>query len=253
MHDGSKLLDTALQLAAVGTPVFPCLLNKHPATPHGFKDASTDDNIVREWWRACPSALVGVPTGEASGLDVLDLDAKHNTATWWWGENKARVPATRIHRTRSGGLHLLFKHDSQVRSSAGKLALGVDTRGTGGYVIWWAAEFPVLSDAPPAQWPDWLLEEFRPKARAPSASSNPPGFCYHGDAWLKGLVRVVATAVEGQRNGILFWAACRAGEAIREGKTTENFVADVLLEAALHAGLERREALATIQSGVRSE
>jgi hypothetical protein len=56
-----------------------------------------------------------------------------------------------------------------MRGTAGKIALGVDTRGNGGYLVWWpAAGFPVLSDAPLAPWPDWLLADFRPKPRPPS-------------------------------------------------------------------------------------
>ena len=154
---------------------------------------------------------------------------------------------TRAHRTRSGGLHLLFRHDDTVHCTAGKIALGVDTRGAGGYVIWWpAAGFPVLSDAAPAPWPDWLLAEFRPKPKPTSCVAD----FRAGDGWLRGLVRTVATAAEGERNSILFWAACRAGEAVRDGKAAEDFVVDVLVEAATHAGLPQLEAQNTIQSGM---
>jgi hypothetical protein len=48
----------------------------------------------------------------------------------------------------------------------------------------------------------------------------------------------------------LFWAACRAGKAIRAGKATEDFVVRVLIEAAVRAGLSQPEACRTIQSGV---
>jgi len=72
-----------------------------------------------------------------------------------------------------------------------------------------------------------------------------------GDAWLRGLVRSVANATEGQRNSVLFWASCRAGAAVRDGKAAEVFVIDVLVEAAKHAGLPEREAQRTVQSGMR--
>ena len=73
-----------------------------------------------------------------------------------------------------------------------------------------------------------------------------------GDGWLRGLVRTVVRASEGQRNQTLFWAACRAGEAVREGKAASELVTDVLIEAAANAGLRRPEAVRTIDSGLRT-
>jgi hypothetical protein len=108
--------------------------------------------------------------------------------------------------------------------------------------------FPVLANKHPAT-PDWLLAEFQPKPRPSIPASPTIRFCT--DNWLRGLVRTVASASEGQRNSILFWASCRAGEALRDGKATEDFLTSVLLEAAMHAGLPQREALRTIISGVQ--
>jgi Bifunctional DNA primase/polymerase, N-terminal len=244
------MLIKALELAASGIPVFPCAANKCPTTPSGFKDASTEPDEIRRLWRVYPG-LVGVPTGKGSGFDALDLDIKHQEARDWWRDNRHRLPQTRIHRTRSGGLHPLFAHNDVVRCSASKIARGVDTRADGGYIIWWpAAGLPVLSEAAPAPWPDWLLEEFRPKPRLAASTRVEAAFTY-SNAWLRGLVRLVARATEGQRNQILFWAACRAGEAVRDGKADEPFIIDVLTEAAAHAGLPHTEAARTIQSGIQ--
>lgn len=246
----SKILAAALDLAARGLPSFPCLADKRPATPHGFKDATADPDGLRALWAQYPGVLVGVATGSGAGIDVLDLDIKHTEARTWWREHRHRIPQTRKHKTRSGGMHLLFQHNDTVTCTAAKIALGVDTRANGGYCIWWpAAGLPVISDAPPAPWPDWLLAEFHPKPRltrtAPNIAALP------GDGWLRGLVRIVASAGEGRRNGALFWAACRAGEAVRDGKAGEDFVVDVLIEAAARAGLPQSEAQRTIQSGMR--
>jgi hypothetical protein len=136
-----------------------------------------------------------------------------------------------------------------MRCSAGKIALGVDTRGTGGYIIWWpAAGFPVLSDAALAPWPEWLLTEFRLKPQSAKSTTSVSDF--RGDGWLRGLARMVANAAEGRRNKILFWAACRAGDGVRDGKASEAFVVDVLVKAATHAGLPKLEAQRTIESGM---
>jgi hypothetical protein len=255
------ILDAALDLAARGLPVFParlceeaclkCKICKAPACPHGFKDANTDLEEVRRLWRDHPGSLIGMATGATSGVDALDIDLpRHQTARDWWRQNRHRIPGTRIHRTGSGGLHVLFRHNDVVRCVAGKITLGVDTRGTGGYIIWWPAfGLPVLSDAALAPWPDWLLKEFKPKPQPPRPSSD--AIISHGFAWLRGLTRTVAQAPVGRRNNALFWAACRAGEALRDGRATENFVVDVLFAAAAHAGLSTVEAERTIQSGMR--
>jgi Bifunctional DNA primase/polymerase, N-terminal len=129
----NSVLAAALQLAAEGRPVFPCAVStKCPATPHGFKDACTDSAMIEKLWRDHPGGLIGVPTGADSGIDALDLDAKHEEAKTWWHDNRHRLPRTRTHKTRSGGLHLLFQHDDTMRCSAGKIVLGVDTRAAGG-------------------------------------------------------------------------------------------------------------------------
>jgi hypothetical protein len=250
MHGSEQVLDSALKLADTGMPVFPCLLDKRPATVHGFKDASADSATVCELWRKYPGPLIGVPTGEVSGFNVLDFDtAKHPEASDWWRDNYGRLPRTRMHRTRSGGFHLLFKHDALIRGTSSKIWRGVDTRGAGNFIVWWPANGLPVIDAPLAAWPDWLLAEFRPKPQPPTV---PWVSHFRGDSgWLRGLVRFVVYAVEGERNQKLFWAACRAGEAVRDGKADEGFVVEVLLEAAQHAGLDRRGAQATIRSGMQ--
>jgi hypothetical protein len=93
-------------------PCFPCIrsadprLNKTPACKHGFKDAAMQEP-ASEW------GLVGVPSGAASGIDVLDIDP---SGMEWLAQNEGRLPKTRRHRTQRG-VHLLFAHASGVRNS----------------------------------------------------------------------------------------------------------------------------------------
>jgi hypothetical protein len=118
---------------ALGLPAFPCRADKRPACPHGYRDATADPTGLRALWRRHPGPLVGVPTGELSGFDVLDIDApRHPEAAAWLGARRDGLPATRTHRTRSGGLHLLFRHQSGLRCWAGRPVAGVDGRGDGG-------------------------------------------------------------------------------------------------------------------------
>ena len=163
----NSTLNEALALAKQNIPVFPCKVDKRPATPHGFKDASTDPKKITRWWSTNPAALIGVPTGRASGINVLDVDdLKALTA----------VPAviTRTHRTRSGGLHLLFTANGyDVRNSTSKLAKGLDVRGDGGYIIWWPAHgFAVVNPKHIAPTPHWLAK--KPEAPKVATPTPPP-------------------------------------------------------------------------------
>jgi hypothetical protein len=149
---------------------------------------------------------------------------------------------------RSGGLHLLFQHADRLRSTASKIAPGVDTRGDGGYVVWWpAAGLPVLDDTPPAPWPAWLLNQLR---SVPSIAAREPTVVIPDDRALARLICSVARAREGQRNRLAFWAACRAGEMARSGLIGFATAEAVIAAAAMRAGLSRREAERTARSGV---
>ena len=48
---------------------------KHPRAPGGVRSASTDDEVIRDWWERWPSAWVGIALGaDSGGLWVLDID-----------------------------------------------------------------------------------------------------------------------------------------------------------------------------------
>jgi Bifunctional DNA primase/polymerase, N-terminal len=111
-------------------PCFPCRKDKRPATPHGFKDATNDPDMVRGLWMCYPPPLIGVPTGNISGLDVLDIDPRKGGDQWFYG-NHTRLPRTRTHQTASGGLQLIFQHATGLRCSSGTIATGIDVRSTG--------------------------------------------------------------------------------------------------------------------------
>jgi hypothetical protein len=70
---------------------------------------------------------------------------------------------------------------------------------------------------------------------------------------LQRLARRVIHTPEGQRNGVLFWAACRLAEEIRNGKIDERSGVAVLTGAAPRAGLPEGEAKATIGSGLKAK
>ena len=72
----NKLLEAAIKYATeYGWAVFPCSsTSKKPLTPHGCKDAKKNVGAIKAWWKKWPDASIGVATGTASNLIVIDED-----------------------------------------------------------------------------------------------------------------------------------------------------------------------------------
>jgi hypothetical protein len=115
-----------------------------------------------------------VPTGERSDLDVLDVDRGGEDWLVQYKETHG-LPPTRIHSTRSGGLHIFWRYHPGLRCSAGLIAPSVDVRSTGGYVILWnLAGCAVLSEGPIAPWPVPMLELLHEAEEAKRAIATKP-------------------------------------------------------------------------------
>ena len=255
MMPATSALKKALALAEWGLPVFPCAATKRPTCPHGFKEAARDARVVRALWRDYPGPLIGVPTGTASGIFVLDVDsAKHDTAVEWLERHAAYLPETRSHLTQSGGLHLLFKHRPGLRNTQAKLALGVDTRAEGGYVLWWPAAIEHGHHrAPLAELPDWLVEALTPPKPEAMPAAQRPKTPEAAKAKIEGIVGAVAAAHEGQRNGLAYWGACRLAELVKQSVLTHGDAVALAIEAARQAGLSPKEAQRTVASAFRGQ
>ena len=135
-------LQTALKQAKQ-YPIFPCGPDKVPLVKTGFKAASQAPAQITAWWREFPNALIGIPTGKASGMLVVDIDRKNgHDGLATLQANAWSIPLTRIQQTTSGGQHVFFQYPAgqSIRCSAGVLGDGIDIRAEGGYVICWEAE-----------------------------------------------------------------------------------------------------------------
>jgi hypothetical protein len=159
------LLKAALAYARRGIPVFPCEPGgKAPLTYNGFWDATTDSRRIGAWWARWPGANIGVPTGERSGLVVLDVDPRDGGPESLAGLERATgpLPETAKARTGGGGMHVFFRYPAGevVRNSTGRLGPGLDVRGEGGYVVVPPSRtrgaYEWLDRAPPAG-SAWLL------------------------------------------------------------------------------------------------
>ena len=238
--------------------VFPCRADKRPACPHGFKDATHDPDEVPALWRRFPGPLIGVATGEKSGFDVLDIDVKHDAARAWLLTAEAQIPPTRTYQTRSGGFHLLFRHAPGVHNTESHIARGIDTRGEGGYIVFWfGAGFPCIDHSPVAEWPEWLLEALfyvpepdpAPLPRVARYTSTGTSAQNMVDASL----RKLREAAEGSRHHTLRAASCTLGGLLEAAGMSRADAADQLLHAILEAGgarVDQQNARATIEWGL---
>jgi hypothetical protein len=238
-----------------GWAVFPCREDKKPATDHGFKDAVSDPELVAELWHRYPAPLIGIATGSVSGIDVLDIDsARYEQAGARWEAARKRIPfPTRVYRTRSGGVHVYFQHAEGVGNTASKLAKGVDTRGDGGYAIFWPAlGYECLDRTPPAPWPAWLLECVLWEPPPPPPPRSAVRLAEHSDKAIQGIIRAVSSAAEGSRNSFLYWGAQRLKERMDEGQISRDKAKALLIAAAQSVGLSQLETDRTIGSAWRA-
>jgi hypothetical protein len=158
-----------------GLYVFPCRSDKTPAIAGGHKSATNDPRMI-EQWRGYP--LMAAPTGARNDFDIVDID--RGAEDWLMNYECSRgLPSTRIVGTRSGGLHLYFKHYEGMRCSAGLLAKNVDIRGEGGYAIIKGAGYRVLSEAAIASWPEPMLELLREAEEARRGRYTAPSPSFH--------------------------------------------------------------------------
>ncbi len=216
----TNFAELAAPLVNRGYPVFPCWEKangaiqpsgerkhpngKNPRTRNGFKDATTDAKQIATWAAQWPDALVGVPTGKASGLLVLDVDVKNGKdgfatlqAMGW------ALPETRTHRTKhGGGAHYLFRNPEgkPLKNSASKLGAGLDTRGDGGYIVWWAAHggevehADTVADVPPFLL-DALQTESASDRKAQAVATDGEGFT---DGWRNDSLFRLAASLRGK-------------------------------------------------------
>lgn len=258
-------LEHALQYAERGWPVFPCSpANKQPLVAGGFKSATDNADVIRRWWADNPDAMVGVPTGQASGVWVLDVDVKHGDGHGELAALEAEhgaLPATITVRTPSGGQHYLFQFVDGVRNR-GHVTANIDIRGEGGYVI---APGSVNADgqfyewadtAPePAKAPAWLLERvIKRGAKVENYAPSGPNTRYVEAAVADELSRLVRTTRG--RNNALNDAAFALGTFVGAGALSASEAEARLFAAAVTNGYVAKDgeaaARATIASGLAS-
>lgn len=149
--------------------------SKHPRFNDWGSAATTDAQLIEQWYATHRNDGVGIVTGRQSGLLVVDIDTANDKrgdeslldleATY------GKLPETAEVVTGSGGRHLYYRIGADtphIANSAGRLGPGIDIRCEGGQVVappsihpetgaryeWEASSHPdSIVDAP-----EWLIE-----------------------------------------------------------------------------------------------
>lgn len=223
------------------------LAGKLPITAHGVQDFTTDRNVIASWKRKFGGCNWGVTQ---LGVICLDVDPRNGGTVS--ALNLRPEHSTLCVQTGSGGWHIYYRHSGTARGKVDGIP-GIDIKAGGrGYLVAPGSIHPdtgkpyrLHRDAPIADLPEHLRELIVQPTYTPPASGVPNGTPATGDRW-DGLIRTVAEATEGNRNGTLFWAAARAA-----ADSAPAAVYSALAAAAHEIGLGVHEIQQTIQSGQR--
>jgi hypothetical protein len=199
------LLDAALRYAALGWRVLPvyevvegeegliCACGegaacgrpgKHPRTRDGVNEATTDERQILNWWTRWPHANVGIATGRASGILVVDADCSDGKPGMVnltkLSAKHGGLPTTPMINTGSGGLHLYFIWSDKLKTGTDVVDKAIDVRSDGGYVIAPPSrhksgkEYEWRNGAigEPVALPEWLLPVKAAKKKRAATSSK---------------------------------------------------------------------------------
>ncbi|MCX6715675.1 MAG: bifunctional DNA primase/polymerase [Candidatus Taylorbacteria bacterium] len=232
------ILECALNYASLGWSVFPChsirngkctcendgcdKKGKHPRTPHGYKDGTTDVEKIRKYWTKFPYANIGCATGQVSKIVVLDLDTKHGNSVQVMMKKMSslgfNIPATASARTgeylqdKERGAHFFFNCSGVPIESVTNILenvgiKGVDIRADKGYVILApSAHFTGVSyewQVSPmlvglADLPSWIIQKLHTDPESAGKSENKDwGKIFNAEA-LEGMRNDTATKVAGK-------------------------------------------------------
>ena len=213
----------ALEAMARGWSVFP-VQGKKPVTSNGLKDASTETRLAAIWFERHPTRGLAVATGDPSGVWVLDLDGPEAVQRFAELQKEHGAIEAGVASKTARGCHLYFKMPAagDIRNSAGKIAEGIDVRGSGGYVVappsphpegeayrWMDGRGPndtTLTDAPA-----WLLQIVRAETNGRHESAGP----------------IPDSIIEGGRNATL---TSLAGSIRRRGGSRAAMLAAIQVE-----------------------
>jgi len=188
--------EEAIKLAELGIRVIPIKPGeKRPPMSQWQDKASNDIHVVNDWWTSQYSGYgIGIATGQTKHgrIFVLDVDDreeyKGSDTLHDLQEKYGQLPETVTAITGTGGQHLYFYCDEDIRNDAGsRLGVGLDIRGTGGQVLaaptihpngrtyqWEHGLSP--HERKPAKAPDWLVKLLTKQPEMVKPTGQPDNF-----------------------------------------------------------------------------
>jgi hypothetical protein len=240
--------ETALEYAQRGWRVVPILPGtKRPALNQWQDAATTSTTQINQWWKGSQSGCgIGIATGKASGIWVLDVDDRD--ALYELEREHGELPATLTSITGSGGEHQIYLWPADgrtIHNSASGFAPGIDVRGEGGQIV---APPTIHPNGNPYEWdeqcteiaaaPEWLLDlicdKDTPQAPVGVSPSSITATDRPGDLWANQTDWAEILIPDGwqlshtDNNGERYWV--RPGKEPRDGisATTGNTANDNL-------------------------
>lgn len=264
--------DQIERLALLGWRLYPCSRFSKAACFPGATDAATHDlDTISAWCDQYGSPNWRVVM-EGSGIWGIDIDAPGPdhaadgiAAMRALTAQHGQLPAAPMTRSGGGGFAVFFKHRGEpIIGKTGHPAPGLDPR-RGRLSVTVPPSIHVTTKRPytwvRAPWefnppvaPGWLLEAVRPppeppRSTAPDLSDGDKARNY-AVAALKNAISRVATAPSGCANDTLNAEAYAMARFL--GIITESEIRECLIAGARARAIPIREAMATIESGLRS-
>jgi hypothetical protein len=232
-------LAVALDYASQGLPVLPLWgvadgicdcshgsecrsAGKHPHSllaRNGVYNATTDEKSIREWFKKDPLINLGLAMGGELNLICVDIDPRNDGDASYCDLVEAHgddaFPDTFTVKTGGGGWHRLYKLPEVIKPKTGelkgKLAPGIDIKGTGGLIVAVGSihasgrSYRVETNTYIAEAPEWIVNSLR-KIVAGEQPEKIIDFQAHRDRKRSGITG--AAIVEGERNERLFKIGC---------------------------------------------
>jgi putative DNA primase/helicase len=266
-------MTSPIDYVARGWPVFPCHSiergrctcklgldcdnpGKHPHTQHGFKDASTDPNMINLWPGRWPNANWALPTSPDTGFTVLDIDLRHDGFRSFaeLQQQRGSMPDTLRSVTGGGGRHLFYAcPPGLVIPSMRGWMPGIDIRSDGGYVILPEGRH---KSGMPYHWSNWgdITSTPLPVDIANMIMNRPTGSASGGvNGDLGSTADILNGVPEGQRDDVLFRLACRLRRQL--GDQNRSAVEVLILHAAANCSppFPEDEALRKVEQAFKQD
>lgn len=289
LEGAESLMEAALRYADLGLAVFPLApegkipLVSRADGGRGCLDATTDMLTIARFWRDHPRANIGIATGPASRVFVLDVDAHEPKGGGMTGpaalaeleRRHGALPPTLTGGTGGGGEHRYFRWPAgrelrnRARIKIDGVATALDSRAEGGYVAAppsvhpngavyrWAPGVTEIAEAP-----GWLLDLLCPSRATASGPELarpyiPPAVGGTGDARhvaygrsaLDGACSDILAASEGQRHDVIRNKALWIFRCVAGGLLGHAEAEAALLTAGEATGKDPREVARAVEWG----